>query len=88
MDVVNHQSGSPRSNTTLQKDKATRERVRTFSGVSGGGDLVSDIGGVSRGEYGGAWGGYGLSTGVPRQTSPQHLWLYVQTKVTSFYLVF
>jgi hypothetical protein len=39
MAVVNHHRGSPNRSTTVQNDKTTSERVRTFSGVSGGGSL-------------------------------------------------
>ena len=41
IEVVTHQSGRPRRRTTLQNERTTSERVRAFSGVSGGGVLIS-----------------------------------------------
>lgn len=41
MAVVIHHNGIPTEITTIQKDRITKDRVRMFSGVSGGGDFVT-----------------------------------------------
>lgn len=41
MAVVIHHNGIPTEITTIQKDRITKDRLRMFSGVSGGGVFIT-----------------------------------------------